>query len=63
MATRFNKLLRERGIMKGESKILREPGPHPRRHRPDDRRVDGGGEGAEGVTTSCSSPPLGGEAG
>ena len=40
IATRFNQLLRARGIMKGESQVLRQPCPHPRRHRPHDRRLD-----------------------
>ena len=42
----------------GREQILREPGPHPRRHRPHDRRVDGGGEGAQGITTSLRLSPA-----
>ena len=40
IATRFNQLLRARGIMKGESKYYVSLAHDQRRHRPHDRRVD-----------------------
>ena len=29
----------------GREQVLRQPGPHPRRHRPHDRRLEGGAQG------------------
>ena len=40
----------------GREQVLCQPGPRPRRHRPHDRRLDGGGEGAESLSTTLLIP-------